>query len=323
MRGVLLLTMAVGCKNPTPERLMDTGWFDVDTDPVCSEHIVDSVPDAGTTGWYWRDVPRVFTNDREFEGYDAWLVDPDGVRPRSTLVWDAEGPVFEVVPESPLEANTTYTLTVSDCEGLHEIPFTTSGLGAPIAGGPTTLQGRTFSLDLGDATWLEPGGVAPLLTLFFDAPVLIGVPLSNDDTLHLNLALGYETDGGEVLQDPVEPAVPFPLVDFGSQPYFEADVPTVDLDFSGVRIPVHEFAFSGTFSPDGNRIGGGTVSGIGDTRFAGPLLGSTDFDEVCVTAAGLGVQCGPCPTDGEPYCLPVSIVDVEGVFVPGLTLQAL
>jgi hypothetical protein len=64
------------------------------------------------------------------------------------------------------------------------------------------------------------------------------------------------------------------------------------------------------------------VQGIGDTRYAGPLLGSANEDAVCTTAAGLGVQCMECP-DGEPFCLPVSVRDIEGLYVPGLTIRSL
>ncbi|MEZ4318080.1 MAG: hypothetical protein R3F61_11270 [Myxococcota bacterium] len=323
---LIVLIVLGACKREEPEKLLDTGWFE-DTDGFseegCPNRVEATVPEGGETDWYWRDVPRLFTSNRNEAAYDAFLLDADGYRLDSTLAWDAESLRFDVVPAAPLAAATDHILRVVDCNGTREVPFRTSELGAPIVGGPESLQGRAFSLDLGGATWLEPGGVAPLLTLFFDAPVLIGVPLATDDQLHLNLALGVEDSEGNLSQDPVEDAVPFPLVDFGGQPYFEAEAPAVDLDFSGVRIPVYSFAFSGTFGPNGNRIGGGTVRGIGDTRYAGPLLGSSNPETVCTTAAGLGVQCMACPTDGQPYCLPVSVEDIEGVYVPGLTIRSL
>ncbi|MCB9675096.1 MAG: hypothetical protein H6737_08260 [Alphaproteobacteria bacterium] len=326
MTRALVLLALVGCKRAEPEKLLDTGWFE-DTDgwseEGCANRIEATVPAGGEDDWYWRTMPRIFTANREIEAYDAYVLDADGYRLGSGLVWDDESLRFDVVLDAPLAANTDHVLRVVDCNGTREVPFTTSVFGGALVGGAEMLEGRAYSLDIGGATWLEPGGVAPLLTLFFNAPVLIGVPLSQAGTLHLNLALGVEDDEGNLRQDSVEDAVPFPLVAFDQQPYFEAEAPTVDLDFSGVRIPVYEFAFSGTFSPTGDRIGGGTVEGIGDTRFAGPLLGSSDEDTVCTTAAGLGVQCMACPTDGEPYCLPVSVRDIEGVYVPGLTIRSL
>ena len=323
--GVIALVFAGACRNDPPDPLLDTGWFtdtaaDTGEDGGCPNRIELSVPEGGEQQWYWRDMPRVFPSNRNVDAYEAFVTDADGVRLPSTMVWAAESQRFTVVHELPFEAATAHTLHLVDCNGTRTVPFTTSGYGAPIEGGPEALQGKTYSLDLGAADWLEPGGVAPLLTLFFDVPALIGVPLANPTQLQLGFAIGDEADDGTITQDPGDAPIPFPVVDFSAQPYFEAQAPVVNLEVSAVVIPVYDFAFSGTFSPDGTRIGGGTVQGIGDTRFAGPLLGSNDPDAVCTTAQGLGVQCGPCPNDGQSFCLPVSVQAIEGVEVPGLTL---
>jgi len=326
LRALISALVLVGCKSDPPEKLLDTGWFEDTasyTEQGCPNKIAATVPEEGESDWYWRDVPAVFTANDNRDAYDAYILDASGVRLDTELVWQAESLRFDVVPSAPFAANTDHILRVVDCDGLREVPFTTSRFGGALVDGAGALQGRGYSLDIGGANWIEPGGVAPLLTLFFNAPVLIGVPLASPDALHLNLALGVEDDEGNLSQDPYEDAVPFPLVDFDGQPYFEAEAPLVELDFSGVRIPVYDFAFSGTFSPDGTRIGGGTVQGIGDTRYAGPLLGDSSEGAVCATATGLGVQCLDCPNDGEPYCLPVSVKDIEGVYVPGLTIRAL
>jgi hypothetical protein len=323
--GVAALVWVAGCKSDPPEKLLDTGWFtdtsaDTGDDGRCANRIELSVPEGGESDWYWREMPRIFTSNRNQPAYDAFVTDADGVRLPSTLVWAPDSLRFTVQHDAAFEANTEHTLHLVDCEGTRTVPFTTSGFGAPIDGGPSALQGTTYSLDLGAADWIEPGGVAPLLTLFFDAPALIGVPLANPSQLHLSFAIGEEDDDGAITQDPGEAPIPFPVVDFSQQPYFAAQAPVVNLEVSAVVIPVYDFAFSGTFSADGTRIGGGTVQGIGDTRFAGPLLGSNEPGAVCSTAQGLGVQCGPCPNDGQVYCLPVSVERIEGVKVPGLVL---
>ncbi len=321
------LVFAGACKSDPPEPLLDTGWFtdtaadtgDDGDDGGCPNRIELSVPEGGETDWYWREMPRVFTTNRNQATYDAFVTDADGVRLPSTLEWAPDSLRFTVQHDAPFEASTAHTLHLVDCNGTRTVPFTTSEYGGPIDGGPSALQGRTYSLDIGSADWLEPGGVAPLLTLFFDTPTLIGVPLANPSQLHLSFAIGDEDDDGNITQDD-QPPIPFPVVDFSQQPYFEAEAPVVNLEVSSVVIPVYSFAFSGTFSPDGTQIGGGTVRGVGDTRFAGPLLGSNDPNEVCATAQGLGVQCNPCPNDGEVYCLPVSVQEIEAVEVPGLSL---
>lgn len=318
------LIALLGCRQE-PEKLLDTGWF-TDTDPWdgrCPDRHDTTVPTAGVADWYWRDPLRVFVATARTDAYDGFVVDASGVRIPSSLVWAESGGSFQVVPDAPLAASTDFVLRVVDCEGTTEVPFRTSGLGAPMVVPLEEMRGRAFHLNIQEATWLEPGGVAPLLTLYFTDEVLIGVPLVTPAELHLTLAFATEDDDGGLEQFDGERTTTFPPSDFTGAPYFAASAPSVDLVLTGARIPVHQFAFSGTFSADGAQIGGGRVSGVGDTRFAGVLLGDDAPGTVCELAASLGVVCGECPNDGEPYCLPVSVEDVEGSWVPGFTIQAL
>ena len=319
---MIALFALLACRPDPPEKLLDTGWFEETGmwDGRCPHRHDATSPEAGVDDWYWRDVPRVFTTSAAQAEYDAYLIDADGVRLASELVWAEQS--FEVVPAGPLAPDTEHTLRVVDCEGATDLTFRTSELGLPIAAGPASLQGRAYRLAVQEATWVEPGGVAPLLTLYFNENVLVGVPLVDASTLHLNLAVAGRDGSGNLVQYTDEPTTQFPGVSFGEAPFFTTSTPVVELVLSGARIPVYDFAFSGTFSADGARIGGGRFEGVGDTRLAGALLGDDDPAAVCVLAASLGVVCGPCP-DGEPLCLPVRVEDIAGEWIPGFTIQAL
>ena len=77
-----------------------------------------------------------------------------------------------------------------------------------------------------------------------------------------------------------------------------------------------DLRFSGTFSADKSRIDGGTVTAELDIRvlapFLGGVLGTTDPATLCSYLSFLGATCSDCTGDGQPYCLPVDIEDVQG-----------
>lgn len=318
-----MILFLLACKTPAPTPLLPTGWFnetgETDAPQGCRSEVVQSRPEADGL-WYWRDSPRVSVSSDNRDAYQAYVIDAEGYRLPSELVW-AEGSLTATVQmQSPMRPDSDHVLRLVDCQGTHEVPFRTSTLGLPFEDGIDSIAGKTFHVDLQGADWVQPGGIAALLTLYFDSPGLIDVAYVTDEQLQLRFTLGYYVDG-QIRQDSGRQLIPFPTVGFTDRPYFAAEAERVDLSFSGTTIPVYDFAFSGTFSASGNAIGGASVSGIGDTRFAGQLIGDDAPEAICSLAAGFGVQCVMCPTDRLPYCLPVSVVNVEGTHLPDLTLQ--
>lgn len=313
----MILTLLLACKPSPPTPLIPTGWFgdtgdtdDTDAGPTrCSARVEETRPEQDDL-WYWRDFPRVSTTVEDPERIEAYVVDAAGYRLPSQLVWPTNSLNARVQLEGPLAPDADHVLRIVDCEGTREVAFRTSTLGLPLVDGPSTLAGKVYHLDLQGADWVEPGGVAALLTLYFDSPGLLDVAYVTEQQLQLRFTLGYFLDS-ELRQDTTRDLIPFPTVSFVSQPFFDAEAALVELDFSGATIPVYDFAFSGTFAADGNSIGGGAVSGLGDTRYAGDLVGDDSPNAVCDLAAGFGVACVPCP-DGEPLCLPVSIQNIQG-----------
>jgi len=327
--GALLVSACKKDDEPPVEKLLDTGWF-VDTaaralDPEsCLSRYVSSVPEGGETSWYWRDRPYLLVATDNPSAYDAWLVDEDGNRLDTDMAWDDTGLGFTLTWDGHLRPDTEYTLWRSDCAVTESIVFHTSHLGAPIEGGAQALVGTTFRLDLVNATWVEPGALSTLLALYFTTPILLGVQYADDSNLDLLGAPGEVDDFGQVQQQTFAATWDFPLQAFDEQPYFEASVAAITLDYTAgddeLAIPVQDFLLVGTIAPDGSSMGGAQLSGLADTRDLGVVLNDDDDDAICNYAESLGVNCQPC-ADGAPYCLKIIGEDVTGVRVDGLTLN--
>lgn len=326
--AALLLVVACSGDEPVPPPdLTDTGWFDTATTkvpPPCEDRVVTTVPEAGEDRWYWRDRPVVFTETDAVDAYAAYLVeDETGTRIDATPVWNEEGTSFTLEWDGWLEGSTAYTLFVTDCEQTIEVPFETGPLGAPLALTDAELRGRTYLLDLAGADWIEPPVLSALIQVYFTTPILLGVRYVDGPAIDLLAAPGEVDPLGVVTQDPSADTWNFPIADFSGSPFVDAEAPQIELLYDAygteVAIPVTDFVLQGTFSADGERLGGGVLEGLGDTRSVGALLGDDRPEAICELAAGAGVECIPC-ADGLSFCLFLRAEALEGTWVPGLTL---
>jgi hypothetical protein len=180
--------------------------------------------------------------------------------------------------------------------------------------------GKTYNVDLVGSTWIEPGAMGALLSLYFTTPILLGVQWADEATIDLLGAPGYEDSLGELQQYIWEPTWDFPLADFSAQPYFIAQTEQVVFQFGSVDIPIYNFSLEATFASDGSSMGGGEMSGLGDSRNMGILFEQPDDEmAVCDLAATLGVYCQACP-DGKETCLYLKAVDVDGQLLSHLSL---
>lgn len=327
MRTVWLLAAVVACGSsdpPPPGDLTETGWFDGTggTTADCNDRFVSTVPEDGATGWYWHDRPQVWAQTENHAAYQATLQDAAGNRLDASLTWD--GLVGTVEWDGWLEANTTYELTLRDCSTTTTVTFATSELGEPLAIAPQELVGRTYLLDLIGATWVEPATLAPLVYIYFTTPVLLGVQYADASRMVLLGAPGLVDQFGVVTQDTSAPTWAFPPIDFSQSPFLDARADLIVLQYTAygitVDIPVENYAFQATFRADGASLGGGVLSGRGDTRNLGALLGDERPEAMCELAGSLGVDCLPC-SDGQPLCLDIRAEDVRGTLVDGLHLS--
>jgi len=328
---LLPLVLVLGCSGnsePEPEKLLDTGWFTdtaaLATNPeTCPHRYVTTQPAGGETKWYYRDRPYAFVATSNTDAYEAWLVDGGGRRLETEMVWREGNVAFDLMWEDGLlEPDTDYTLWTKDCATTESLTFTTSTLGAPIEGGPGGLVGKTWRLDLVGATWVEPGALAGLLAVYFSTPILLGVQYADTANVDFIGAPGYVDELGRIKQD-IAPTWDFPVQSFAQQPYFEAEVSSIDIEYvdgsTSVTIPVQDFRLYATIAPNGESLGGARLSGLADSRGMGTLLGSDDPATICEFAATLGVQCVDC-ADGQPYCLYLEAEDLDGTLVDDVTI---
>ena len=126
---------------------------------------------------------------------------------------------------------------------------------------------------------------------------------------------------GEIIQNRTFSTWDFGQASFSDAPFFGATTAGIAIDYAGSVIPMHNFHVEGTFSADGETIGGAMASGFGDTRDMGPLLQlGGDPDAVCDFAAGLGLDCVDCP-DGNPWCLEIEARFDDADWIEGLDLR--
>lgn len=316
---IALLLVLVGCAEDTDSGIIeDTAWWPDTGDTDCDDYIVRTWPDDGDDDWYWRAPPTVLARTDAQEAYAARLLDADGELIETETVWVENS--FRVVFDGALDPLAGYMLQVADCHGPRDIGFTTSAYGTPLAIAGADLVGRTYAFDMSTARWDQPIGFGTLLSLYFTTPILIGVESVSGGAVDLLGAQGKRDDSGMAQVDS-EPTWDFPEADFSQAPYFTTVADQITVEFDEVYVPIHDFALSATFAADGTTMGGGAVSGIGDTRNMGPLLNQPNNPAaVCNIASGAGAPCEPCPDDGEPYCLRLSARDATGVLVEGLTL---
>jgi hypothetical protein len=327
MRTTLLLGAALaGChghEEAPPPHLLDTGWFTTPAtvEPECDDQFVSWSPEDGESDWYWRDRPTFFTETSDPTKYEVYLQDEDGVRVPTTMDWDDSGLSFTLNWDGYLAADKGYTIGMTDCQAFRTVGFRTSSLGQPLATTPGDLAGNTYLLDLVHADWVEPPVLGGLIALYFTDPILMGIRYADDDSIDLLAAPGKTDEFGVVTQNLALQSWDFPLADFTGAPFLDAEAPQIELHYGDMDIPVYDFVYQATFSADATTLGGGVLSGVGDTRNLGALLYQEDNPSaVCDLAAGIGVRCDPCPTDGMPYCLHLRAEALKGELLPGLIL---
>ena len=339
--GVVALALCAGCKNKDSATQdtgpsLPTGWFeetgqpddsdtDTDTDTQtssCDGYVVSADPADGTADWYYRDTLWVYTSSDDPKWYTGRILDPEGAEVSSSFQWAETGSAFTLTPDEPLAPATDYTLETIDCYGLNTYAFTTDVYGAPIVDGPASLNGRVFAVDLSAATWVEPEAFGAVLALYFTKPILISVQWADSNLIDLLGAPGDISSGGDTVQDLTQRSWDFPVSDFDEQPFFELDGAAITIAVSSsAEAPVTDFLMAATFSPDGQSMGGGQISGLADTRSLGSIINQPDNDNaICDFAQKLaGVECSACP-DGEPYCIQLTAENVVGNYIEGLVL---
>lgn len=326
MRAWLLLFGLAGCTRGGDDTApaYDTGWFSaIGPDGRCVDRVLGSMPGEGEVAWYHRRGPELSLNTRQRSAYRLRVLDADGLETavQTELIEEGEDKARLVASlAAPLRPDTDHQLELTDCEGTRVVPFRTSAFGLPLADAPGSLAGKTYVFDMSRARWIEPANFGVVMSLYFTTPVLVGVQYAGSAGLDLLGGMGLRGTDGSFRQG-IEPTWDFPLADFSAAPWFEATTSKVTVTAEGAEIDIHDFRLAGTFSADGTRLGGVEISGLGDTRLMGELVGRKgEEDAICDLAATWGVACEPCP-DGRATCMRLSAIEAYGEIVPGLQLR--
>ncbi len=323
MRIVALtaVLMLAGCKGGRDTGdLLDTGWFsDVGDSGGCIDRVTEVSPTGGTDDWYWRSAPWAQAATVFQEAYELRVVDSFAAVTPGEQRWSGTAVRYDL--GEPLQPLTDYVFEVTDCDGKEAVPFTTSDYGLPLTIPPAALKERTYVYDLTTADWVEPKDFGSVISLYFTNPILIGVQWATEDTVDLIGTMGGISTSGEFTQLSTLPTWNLPATDFNDRPYFAASADKITVRAEGVDIDLYDFEITGTFSADGSRIGGTTITGLGDTRNMGELIGQKGEPEaLCELAATWSVICEPCP-DGSSYCMRLTALGAEGTHVPDLSLR--
>ncbi len=310
MRGLLsaltITALATAC-NPSTET-GDTGLNE------CDNSVVETFPVDGEANAYYRTSVDVTFDDQD-ESATVTVTGPDGEVSGSTS-W--RGDTLSFMPDAPLAPMSSYTTAITFECGEPSVSWSTGEVGGAIT---TDLLGKSYSLDLASGRFVEPEGVGAILQQYIgDQRILLGITALEGSDIQMIGAMGVEGSDPAV-QEPCEPTIPFPTANFDSTPYFEVGPEDTTFNVSEYSITISDLFISGAFAPDGSYISGATLAGSVDTRPLVVLIGEDEEeDAICEIAGAIGVECQPCESDGQPFCLSVLVDSIQAAELPGYTL---
>jgi hypothetical protein len=280
-------------------------------DPVpCAVSVADAAPADGASDHDYR-AAISFTLSAADGAAALSLVDAEGADVPGTAAGSEGDTVWTFTPSSELLPESGYTATLAFCADTDEpasasTAFTTLPEIDPFE---CDLTGKTFWVDLQSATWNEPNGVAPLLLGGLDNDILLGVERHEGAEVDI---VGAADDGARA-QDYCQATWAFPTGDFSLAPSFSVGPEDTDVSFNGFPMTMEQLRIEGEFSRDCSTLDDAELTAQIDVRtikeLVNELLGVEDPDTICTLMAGFGTTCAACPSDGEPYCIPV---EVEG-----------
>ncbi len=267
----------------------------------CDIDIREHFPEADSVSAYYLNPIEFHLSQPHDE--DATIT-VDGVN--GTVSWNDERTKI-YFDHDGLAPATSYSATLSYCRGDATINFTTSELGNAL---DTDVAGKTYSIDLSTGRIVVPEGVGAALAPYLEFEILAAVKEIQGTDLVITGAIGDEDNPGT--QDFCSPTFEFPAADFSGSPYFQLGPQTTTIAVAGYSVTIDDLLISGTFAPDGSYFGGGTLSGLIDTRPLVELVFDDEDDEnaICDFILGFGVSCVACPNGDGDFCLELKAIDL-------------
>ena len=292
----------------------DDGGTDSDVVETCPIAQVKLFPESGETRAYYRttvEAEFIPTND---PAATISVTGPEGdVAGKSE--WAGNRLVF--TPDNPLTPKSKYTTSLNySCLGEAKNPtaeFTVSEVGAPTT--LASLAGNTYALELAEARFIEPEGVAALLSQFLTFDLIVGVKDVDEGSKKITMQGALGLEDSDPPKQSCDPVIPFPQASIAENPYFELGPQKFEITVEDVKVTIDDLYLSGSFAPDGSYIDGAVLSGSIDTRAFVDLVEEGGPDSaVCDLAFQMGIECVDCG-GGENYCLNLL---VDSISAPGL-----
>ena len=172
------------------------------------------------------------------------------------------------------------------------------------------LEGQAFFIDFESATIVAPANVGPILISQLDGDLLLQVQAQEASSI--DAILGFAVEGE---QDPCVETADLPTSDW-ADPVLTLGPQDVTLNLAGAPVPLSSFYLAIEVAPECDSLTAGVAEAELDARplndVVGGVFGTDTPDELCETLGGLGVTCGPCTSDGAPYCADLLIEDLGG-----------
>lgn len=283
----------------------NVGGADGDGGESCEVSVDSTFPEADASDHYYLAAVEFELSDPDSTA-TLTVTDASGAEVAGSVTTNDDGDVLYFEADGGFDPSSTYTATASICGGElnPSISFSTSELGTAR---DCDLTGKSYVVDLNNARFVEPEGVADLLLSQLENNILLGVS-GYADSDYLDIVGAISVDGGTE-QDFCTESIDFSGVDFSMDPTFNAGPADTTFSVAGYDIVINQLQISGTFAPDCSYFGGGVLAGELDARLLAPLLlellDTDDPDYICELLVGFGVNCGACSSDGEEYCLTI------------------
>jgi hypothetical protein len=312
--GLLGVISLVGCPEPDP-----IGDDDDDDDDECANTFT-TWPEADAANVYYK--TRVEATFDEVETAAELTLTAGGTDVTGTQTWT--GNTLSFVPDADLTSETAYELGINFSCGSSAVSFTTGEVGAAVTD-QNDLLTKAYLLDLTSGEFIEPPGIGGLLQQYMgEVDVLMGVISIDGTDITMVGAIGVE-GANPPEQDVCQPTIDFPVADFSADPFFTVGPEQTTIVVEGFSVTIDDLLISGAFAPDGSYISGAVLSGSVDTRDFVELVDDTGENPgaICDLAAAINVQCEPCSSDSEPYCLSLYVdsmvaAEIDGTITPVL-----
>lgn len=302
MRSLVLRTSALvfvaGCGgNETSDTTSDSAQ------EACDNRIVRQNPEDGADGVFYRttvayellseDNAAAITVEDAMGNEVPGTTTVDGTQ----VSWDGDD----------LEPLTTYTATLNYECGTPSATWTTSAAGGLVT---VDLVDRVYAIDTRDGDWMSPAGIGELFSLSTGESEVLLSPISIDEGMG-DLSFRVAPGDGTGSPLPCEPTTDFPPAQWDN-PRFEMSGASLTLNVANSALTLEDVTIEGAFFPQGESLQGVAMEGLLDARgLEGTSLVPPGVDP-CVVVATFGGDCEPC-ADGEAFCTPFEVSDLEGV----------